>query len=81
MKRMWFQDYHQIWLVILIEIIYLKKIKDGAYVINLDEYSDTRTQWIALFLLNNSVTYFYSFGVEHIPKEIEKCINWFTILC
>ena len=31
------------------EIIYFKKIKDGAYVINLDEYEDTATHWIALF--------------------------------
>ena len=26
-----------------------KKIKDGAYVINLDEHKDTGTHWIALF--------------------------------
>ena len=26
-----------------------KKIKDGAYVINLDEYADAGTHWIALF--------------------------------
>ena len=26
-----------------------KKIKDGAYVINLDEYADVGTNWIALF--------------------------------
>ena len=26
------------------------KIKDGAYVINLDEYEDIGTHWIALFL-------------------------------
>ena len=44
-------------------------IKDGTYVINLDEYSDTGTQWIGLYALNN-VTYFDSFGAEHIPKEI-----------
>ena len=25
------------------------KIKDGAYVINLDEHKDTGTHWIALF--------------------------------
>ena len=31
------------------EIIYLKKIKDGAYVINLDEYADVGTHWIVLF--------------------------------
>ena len=28
------------------------------------------THWIALYALNNNVTYFDSFGVEHIPKEI-----------
>ena len=47
------------------------KIKDGAYIINLDEYSDIRTHWVALYLLNNDVTYFDSFGVEHLPKEIK----------
>ena len=26
-----------------------KKIKDGGYVINLDEYKDVGTHWIALF--------------------------------
>ena len=26
------------------------KMKDGTYVINLDEYSDIRTHWIALYL-------------------------------
>ena len=56
-----------------------KKIKDGAYVINLDEYSDTETYWIALYVLNNNVTYLESFGVEYISKEIENCINGFTI--
>ena len=49
----------------------LPKIKDGAYVINLDEYSDIRTHWVALYVINN-VTYFDSFGVEHIPKEIKE---------
>ena len=51
------------------------KIKDGAYVINLDEYSDIGTHWVALYVKNNVVTYFDSFGVEHIPKEIIKFIN------
>ena len=48
------------------------EIKDGAYVINLDEYSDSGTHWIVLYVLNNEVTYFDSFGVEHFPKEIKK---------
>ena len=53
----------------------LPKLKDGAYVINLDEYSDIWTHWVALCLHNGNVTYFDSFGVEHIPKEIKKFIN------
>ena len=51
------------------------KIKDGAYVINLDEYSDIGTHWIALYIKNNIFTYFDSFKVEHIPKEIKKFIK------
>ena len=53
----------------------LTKIKDGAYIINLDEYSDIGTHWVALYVNNNDVTYFDSFGVEHIPKEIKTFIN------
>ena len=53
----------------------LPKIKDGAYVINLDEYSDIGTHWVALYVNNNSVTYFDSFSIEHIPKEIKTFIN------
>ena len=48
----------------------LLKIKDGAYVINLDEYVDVGTHWIALFCKRNEVVCFDSFGVEHVPKEI-----------
>ena len=53
----------------------LTKIKDGAYIINLDEYSDIGTHWVALYVHNNDVNYFDSFGVEHIPKEIKAFIN------
>ena len=45
------------------------KIKDGAYVINLDELSDIGTHWIALYVNNKTVTYFDSIGVEHIPPK------------
>ena len=41
-----------------------KKIKDGAYVINLDEYADVGTHWIALFSNRNEIVYFDSFGDE-----------------
>ena len=52
-----------------------KKIRDGAYVINLDEYSDIGTHWVALYVNNKEITYFDSFGVEHIPKEIKEFIS------
>ena len=36
------------------------KIKDGAYVINLDEYAGVDTHWIALFCNRNEIVYFDS---------------------
>ena len=51
------------------------KIKDGAYVINLDEHSDIETHWIALYVQNNDTTYFESFGIEYVPKEIRTFIG------
>ena len=60
------------------------KIKKGAYVINLDEYENTGTHWVSLFGKPKYTTessssertiYFDSFGVKHIPKEINKFIN------
>ena len=49
-------------------------IKTGAYVINLDEYHDIGTHWVALYVNNKTITYFDSFGVEHIPREIMEFI-------
>ena len=37
------------------------EIKDGDYIINLDEYSDIGTYWVALHVNNNNFTYFDSF--------------------
>ena len=51
------------------------KIKDGAYGINLDEYSDIGNQWVALYVENNDISYFHSFGVEHIPNEIKAFLE------
>ena len=48
---------------------------ERAYVINLDEYHDIGTHWVALYVNNKTVIYFDSFGVEHIPKEIIKFIG------
>ena len=52
-----------------------KKIKDRAYVINLDEYTDVGTHWIALFCNRNDIVYFDSFDVEHIPVEIKNLLE------
>ena len=51
-----------------------KLIKNGAYVIKLDECEDTGTHWIALFCNKKQVIYFDSFGVEYTPEEIKKFI-------
>ena len=53
----------------------LPKIKDGAYVINLDGFKSVGTQWIALYVNGNNIIYFDSFAVEHILKEIKKFIS------
>ena len=51
------------------------KIKKGAYIINLDEYENTGTHWVSLFVKTNEAIYFDSFGIERIPKEINIFIN------
>ena len=48
------------------------EVKDGASVINLDENYDNGNHWIVLYVNSKTVTYFASFGVEHISKEIKK---------
>ena len=53
----------------------LPTIKDGAYIIHLDKHSYIGTHLVTLYMINNDVTYFDSFGVEHIPKEIKAFID------
>ena len=52
-----------------------KKIKDGAYVINLDEYADVDTHWIALSCNRSEIVYLDSFGIEHVPQEIKEFVE------
>ena len=52
-----------------------KRLKDGAYVINLDEYTDVRADSIALYVWNIEMIYFDSFGVAHVNEEIKKIIG------
>ena len=52
-----------------------KKVKDVAYVINLDEYADVGTPWIALFCNRSKIVYFNSFDVEHVPEGIKGFVG------
>ena len=56
-------------------IYILPKIRDGAPVINFDEYKSVGTHWIALYVNGDHAIYFNSFGVEHIPKENKKFVG------
>ena len=60
-------------MVCIPEIIY--QIKYNKYIINLDEYENTGTHWVSLIVKPKYTVYFDSFGVEHIPKEINKFIR------
>ena len=62
-----------------LNVVYLRnklhKIQIKAYILNLDEYKSIGTHWIALYVNDDNLTYFGSFAVEHIPKEIKKVIE------
>ena len=51
-----------------------KKIKDGEYVINLDECKDVGTNWIALFCKKSEIGYFNSFGLEYVTEEVKEFV-------
>ena len=57
-----------------------KTKKDGAYVINLDEYADVGNHSIALFCNRNEVFYFDRFGFEHVLEQIEKIVGTKNII-
>ena len=40
-----------------------------------DEYKSIEAHWVANNVNNNVATYFVSFGVEHIPKDIKEFID------
>ena len=50
----------------------LPKIKDGVYVINLDEFKSIGSHWIDLYVNGNNKIYFDSFRVEHIPEKLKN---------
>ena len=48
-----------------------KIIKDGVYVVNLGKHKSTETHRVALYMNDNTTTYFDSYGLENIPEEVE----------
>ena len=48
----------------------LPRIKDGAYVINLDHENIKGTQWVSLFIDKKLAIHFDSFGIEYIPQDV-----------
>ena len=47
------------------------KIKDGAYVINLDKYAGVGTHWIVLFCNKNEIVYSgYLKSDSHLPRKV-----------
>ena len=47
----------------------ISRIKDGAYVINIDDKQSKRTHWASLFINRNNALNFDSFGIGYIPEE------------
>ena len=52
------------------------KIKDETHIVNLGEYKSVRAYWIALYVNGSNLTYFDSFGIENIPKELTEKLVW-----
>ena len=47
-------------------------MKNGAYLVNLDDCRSIGTRWIVFYPNGNSVTKFDSFCVENISEEIKR---------
>ena len=48
----------------------LHRIKDGAYLINLDDKNSKGTHWVSLFIDRSTGVHFDSFGIEYVPQEV-----------
>ena len=57
----------------------LPKLKKGAYAINLDHSKNTGTHRVVIFVKEDEVNYFDSFGVDYISKEIIEKIEYSSL--
>ena len=53
----------------------LTEIKHGMYVVDIHECMSIGTHCIVLYQNGNNVTYFDSFGVEHVSKETKNSVE------
>ena len=56
------------------EIVFQRNVKDRAYVINLDEYKDVATHWIALFCKKKTKLFISIVLVFNIFLKKLKCL-------
>ena len=59
-------------MVLILETTCLKNIKDEAYIINLDEYADVSTHWIALFCNRSETVYLDSLVLNMFLKKLNN---------
>ena len=52
-----------------------KRINDGAYVINLDEYADVGTNWIALYVNNVEFIYLTVSDLNMFLKKLKHLLG------
>ena len=53
----------------------LPKIKDGAYVINLDKNKSIGTHWIALHVNGNNTVYLTALELNLFPKKLRNLLE------
>ena len=63
----------------ILEMNYPGSIKNGAYVVNLDDLGAPGTHWVVVYCKGNNVTYFDSFAVGHILVEVKIFVKGKTI--
>ena len=59
------------------EIIYLKKIRDEAYIINLHEYANIGAQWIGLFCKKNEIVISIVLVLNIFLKKLKNLLKNF----
>ena len=62
-------------MMLILEIIFPKKLKDGVYVSNVDEYADIRTHWIALYVSKMVLLILIILELNTFLKRLENALT------